>query len=193
MSFNGKCIIVSAPSGAGKTTIVRHLINSGLPLGFSVSATSRSPRDYEKDGVHYVFLSADTFSEKIRSGDFIEWEEVYEKQYYGTLKSEIERVWGQNKHLIFDVDVKGGLALKSHFGENALAIFIEPPSIAELENRLKKRGTESADSLAQRVGKAEEEIALKDGFDKVVVNDDLELACKEATLMITEFIKDTEG
>lgn len=188
MSFEGKCVIVSAPSGAGKTTIVRYLIESGLPLGFSVSATSRPIRGSEKDGEDYIFLSIDQFQDQISRGDFIEWEEVYEKQYYGTLRSEVDRIWKKDLHLIFDVDVHGGLNLKEHFGKKALALFIEPPSIETLETRLRKRGTESEESISKRVAKAEKEIAMSGGFDKIIVNDDLTVACSVAVGMVREFL-----
>ncbi|HQH40745.1 MAG TPA: guanylate kinase [Bacteroidales bacterium] len=187
-SFQGKAIIVSAPSGAGKTTIVHRLLESGLPLGFSVSATSRPRRMNEVNGVDYFFLTPDEFMKKVKNGDFIEWEEVYENQYYGTLKSEIERLWQEKKHALFDVDVKGGISLKKYFGTRALAIFIKPPSLQILNERLKARGTETEESLKKRMAKAEFELSFAPGFDAVVENDILEKAVDEVYRLVAGFI-----
>lgn len=185
---DGKCIIVSAPSGAGKTTLVRHLLEMGTGLAFSVSATSRAMRSYEVDGKDYHFISTEEFQRRIDADEFVEWEEVYPGQFYGTLKHELHRIWKTGKHPIFDVDVVGGLDLKEIFGPNALALFIAPPSIAALEERLRQRGTETAESLAKRVAKAEQEITFAPRFDAVVVNDDLDRACDEVRRRVAEFL-----
>ncbi|MFM1933102.1 MAG: hypothetical protein RL226_2405 [Bacteroidota bacterium] len=185
----GKCVIFSAPSGAGKTTIVRHLLGEQLNLAFSVSATSRSPRSNEKQGESYYFMTPHEFRERISKGEFLEWEEVYEGQYYGTLKSEIDRIWSEGKNVIFDVDVIGGKNLKAFFGNRALAIFISAPSVEELERRLRLRGTESEETLKRRVSKAAYEMTYHTYFDAVVVNDDLETAKKETLSLVKEFLK----
>ena len=185
---NGKVIIFSAPSGTGKTSIVQLLLQKQINLSFSISACTRKKRDNEIDGVHYYFLTLDSFKSKIANASFIEWEEVYQNQYYGTLKEEIERIWENNNHVIFDVDVKGGIALKKHFGDNALSIFIEPPSIEELRNRLIQRGTEDNTSLNKRVDKATLELSYKNEFDIVIVNEILDNACNEAEVLIKKFI-----
>lgn len=187
-SFQGKAIIVSAPSGAGKTTIVHRLLASGLPLGFSVSATSRPRRSNEVNGVDYFFLSPEEFMKRVKNGEFIEWEEVYENQYYGTLKSEIERLWHEKKHALFDVDVKGGISLKKYFGSQALAIFIKPPSLQTLYERLRARGTETEESLKKRMAKAEYELSFAPGFDAVVENNILEKAVEEVYRLVVNFI-----
>ncbi|NLI23289.1 MAG: guanylate kinase [Bacteroidales bacterium] len=187
-SFQGKAIIVSAPSGAGKTTIVHRLLASGLPLGFSVSATSRPRRSNEVNGVDYFFLSPEEFMKRVKNGEFIEWEEVYENQYYGTLKSEIERLWQEKKHALFDVDVKGGISLKKYFGSQALAIFIKPPSLQTLYERLRARGTETEESLKKRMAKAEYELSFAPGFDAVVENNILEKAVEEVYRLVVNFI-----
>ena len=187
-SARGKAIIVSAPSGAGKTTIVRHLLQALPFLSFSVSACSRPKREEEQDGRDYYFISADDFRKKIDADDFVEWQEVYPGSYYGTLKSEMERIWAAGRIPIFDVDVKGGINLKRYFGTNGLAIFIHPPSIEELEHRLRKRGTESEETLRKRVGKAEYELTFAPQFDEVVVNDDLEVKCREVVGLVREFL-----
>lgn len=188
MEGKGKCVIISAPSGAGKTTIVRSLLKQGLRLAFSVSATSRTKRNYEVDGQDYFFISASEFKERIDRHEFIEWEEVYPGQYYGTLQSEIDRIWANGNSAIFDVDVVGGLHLKQHFGEHALAIFISPPSVAALEQRLLARGTETSESLKKRVDKAAHEMTFAPQFDAVVVNDTLEHACEEAHALVARFL-----
>jgi len=178
--MTGKAIIVCAPSGAGKTSIVRYLLDARPHLAFSVSACSRPKRENETDGRDYYFLTSDEFRSKIDAGDFVEWEEVYPGSYYGTLKSELERIWNENSIPIFDVDVKGGVSLKKYFGTDALAIFIRPPSLGVLESRLRNRGTETGDSLKKRLGRAEFEMGFAGRFDLVIINETLETACKEA-------------
>ncbi|MGB4293217.1 MAG: guanylate kinase [Bacteroidales bacterium] len=184
----GKAVIISAPSGAGKSTIVKYLLESGLNLEFSVSATTRQPRGEEKNGVDYYFLTVDEFKKKISNGEFVEWEEVYENHFYGTLRSELERIWVKNKHVLFDVDVKGGISLKKIFGDRALSLFIMPPSIEELEERLKKRGTDSPEKIKIRIQKAGIEMQSAVFFDRIVVNDDLEKAKQEAFSIINNFL-----
>ena len=184
----GKCIIVSAPSGAGKTTIVRHLLEHETTLAFSVSATSRAKRSYEVDGKDYHFISAEEFQRRIDADEFVEWEEVYPGQFYGTLKHELNRIWKDGKHPIFDVDVIGGLDLKEIFGPNALAIFIAPPSIGALEKRLRQRGTETPESLAKRVSKAAHELTYAPRFDTTVINDDRDRACTETYQRVRDFL-----
>jgi guanylate kinase len=186
----GKCIIFSAPSGAGKTTIVRHLLNNTeLPLGFSVSATSRAPRAHEVDGVDYHFIDADNFRSLIQQEAFIEWEEVYEDHFYGTLKSELERHWSVGKAVVFDVDVVGGLNLKKIFGNQALALFIQAPSIDALEERLRKRKTETEERIQLRVAKAKKEMESAQDFDAIIVNEDLDSAFTGAEELVGKFIK----
>ena len=183
-----KVVIFSAPSGAGKTTLVRHLLEEGLPLEFSISACSREPRANEQNGKDYHFLSPKDFKEKIAENAFLEWEEVYEDMFYGTLKSEVERIWANGKQVIFDVDVIGGINIKKHFSVQALSIFVAPPSIEELKNRLEGRGTETAESLQKRLVKAADEMAQQDAFDIVIVNDDLDTARQEVTKKVTDFL-----
>lgn len=185
----GKAIIFCAPSGAGKTTIVRHLLKQNFNLLFSVSACSRKKRPGERDGVDYYFLSVDEFKKKIDQGDFIEWEEVYKDNFYGTLKSEIDRIWNLNRSVIFDVDVEGGLNLKKYFGENALAIFVKPPSVQHLVDRLKSRDTETDESIARRIGKAEKELSYADKFDVILLNDSLENAFSQAEKLVADFLQ----
>lgn len=185
----GKVIIFSAPSGAGKTSLVKLLLQKKLNLSFSISACTRKKRDNEEDGIDYYFLTLDSFKNKISSSSLIEWEEVYKDQFYGTLKSEIDRIWGNKKHVVFDVDVKGGVALKKYFGDNALSIFIEPPSIKELRNRLIHRGSEDIKSLNKRVAKSTLELSYKEKFDEVIVNDILKNACNEAEILIKKFLQ----
>ncbi|MDR1779351.1 MAG: guanylate kinase [Tannerella sp.] len=189
MTEEGKLIIVSAPSGSGKSTIIRYLLSLDLPIAFSVSATSRPPRGQERDGVEYYFLSPETFREKITAGEFIEYEEVYEGAYYGTLRSEIERIFKTGRHVIFDIDVVGGCNLKQQFGDRALSIFIQPPSIDELRHRLEIRHTDSPAIIAKRIEKASFEMGFASRFDVVVVNDDLERAKSEALNVIKQFLK----
>lgn len=186
--MKGKLIIFSAPSGAGKTTIVRHLLKVFPQLEFSVSACSRPMRDGETNGEDYYFMPVEEFKNKIIANEFIEWEEVYKDNFYGTLKIEIERIWEKGKHVIFDVDVIGGLNLKSKFAENSLAIFVMPPSIQHLETRLKSRETETTESIARRIGKAENELKTADLFDKTILNDKLENAFAESEKIVSEFI-----
>lgn len=186
---NGKCVIFSAPSGAGKTTIVHALLKRLNQLSFSVSACSRDPRPNEVDGKDYHFLGLQRFQEAILKEEFVEWEEVYTNNYYGTLKSELERIWAEGKTVIFDVDVIGGLNLKKAFGDQAMAIFVQPPSYEELEKRLRHRSTETEEKIQQRMQKAETELAKAEEFDLVLVNDDLEKAINTAEIVVAEFIK----
>jgi len=188
MPFSGKVIIVSAPSGAGKTTIVKSLLSSGMPLDFSVSVTSRPKRPGETEGKDYYFLHPDEFRKKIQQGKFLEWEEVYKNQYYGTLKSEVERLWSEKKHILFDVDVKGGVNLKKYFGPLALSMFIKPPSFDVLKTRLINRGTETEESLQKRLAKAAFELGFEKEFDVVIVNDVLQNALDEALDHVKRFI-----
>jgi guanylate kinase len=187
--MTGKLVIISAPSGAGKTSIVSYLLTRDLLLEFSVSATTRKPRANETHGKEYYFLSTDNFKTRIKKKEFVEWEEVYEDNYYGTLKSEIERVLSHKKNLIFDVDVKGGINLKNIFGKRAISIFIMPPSIKELEKRLLARGSDEKSRIKVRVEKALEEIKLADQFDQIVINDNLETARSEVYEMVNRFLK----
>lgn len=186
----GKLIVFSAPSGSGKTTIVRHLLGlENLNLEFSISATSRGKRGTEIDGKDYYFLSAKAFKNKIKNDEFLEWEEVYRDNFYGTLKTEVERIWAKGKNVIFDIDVSGGLRIKRKFPEETLAIFVKPPSIDELKIRLKKRKTESEDKINMRVAKASAELATAPLFDTIIVNDNLENALKEAQFLVGNFLK----
>ena len=183
-----KVIIFSAPSGSGKTTLVKHCLEHFPELEFSISCTTRNPRGTEKDGVDYHFISPEKFRQKIWEEAFVEFEEVYEDKYYGTLKSEVNRIWNDGKTVIFDVDVKGGIALKKYFGEQALSIFIMPPSIQELERRLIARATDDADTIQTRVEKAEQEMTFQNEFDKILVNTDLETAKAEIEKLLSEFL-----
>lgn len=185
----GKCVIFSAPSGAGKTTLVKYLLKQDLNLEFSISACSRERRSKETEGKDYYFLSVAEFKEKIAGDEFLEWEEVYTDHFYGTLKSEIERIWNKGNHVIFDVDVVGGLNLKKIFGDSAFAVFVKAPSIQVLEDRLTGRATETPESIARRIGKAEKEMAFQKDFDAVIVNDDLEVAKQEAHQVVSEFLQ----
>ena len=191
MSSSHKIIIITAPSGAGKTSITKHLLRT-FPgnLSFSISAATRQKREYEKDGVDYYFMSVDDFKEKIQHNAFVEWEMVYEGKYYGTLASEIHRIWEEEKVPLLDIDVQGAVHVQQEHREQTLSIFIEPPSVDELKRRLSSRGTETPESLATRVNKATYELSFKDHFDKVIVNDDLEKACKEAEAIVRSFIED---
>lgn len=186
--MQGKLVIFSAPSGAGKTTIVKYLLKKIPTLEFSVSACSRPIRPGETHGVDYYFLSVDEFKQKIKNGDFAEWEEVYTDNFYGTLKAEIERIRKKGHHIIFDMDVVGGLNLKKQFGDQALAIFVMPPSIEHLEKRLKSRETETPESIARRIGKAEVELQTANQFDSIVLNDTLEHAFQEAEKVVKAFL-----
>jgi guanylate kinase len=188
-SIHKKILIITAPSGAGKTSITHFLMQEFAVLSFSVSATTRSPRQNEKDGADYYFISADDFKTKIKQKEFAEWEMVYEGKYYGTLKSELKRIWDLNKVPVLDIDVKGALHVQQQYPENTLSIFIQPPSVDELKNRLLSRGTETEESLNARVNKAAYEIGFKEHFNKVIVNDILEKACIEAKDILTEFLE----
>ncbi|MEX2596175.1 MAG: guanylate kinase [Salibacteraceae bacterium] len=183
-----KAIIFSAPSGAGKTTIVRALLQTDLPLAFSISATSREPRGNEINGVDYYFLGINGFKKMIDQDALIEWEEVYEDQFYGTLKSEVERIWRDGKAVVFDVDVYGAIELKKIFGDKALAIFIMPPSINSLEERLKARNTENEDKIKLRLAKSAQELEQRESFDAIVVNDKLGEAIKQSTQLVTDYL-----
>ncbi len=189
-SLFNKLIIIAAPSGSGKTSVTRHLLKT-FPdhLAFSVSATTRPPRHYEKDKVDYYFINADEFRVRIQKDEFVEWEMVYEGRYYGTLKSELHRIWDQDKTPLLDVDVKGGLNIQKLFPDTALSLFIEPPSIEELERRLKARGTETPESLKARINKASLELTFKKYFNNAILNDNLERACKEAEDIVRKFLE----
>ena len=191
MSFNTeKLIIFSAPSGSGKSTIVNHLLSkTDLPLAFSISATTRSPRDHEKDGIHYYFLNSTNFKEDISTEKFIEYEEVYPDLFYGTYKSEITRIWDSKQAVVFDIDVAGGIALKSKFPKESLSVFIQPPSVAELERRLRVRNTDQEEIIQMRVAKAKEELLTASKFDVILKNDDLPTALKEAEDLVSQFLK----
>ncbi len=186
--MSGKCIIICAPSGAGKTTITKFLLQQNLNLAFSISACNRDKRANEKDGVDYYFLTTETFKQKIKNNEFIEWEEVYKNQYYGTLTTEIERIWGNGKNVIFDVDVKGALNLIKYFKAKALAIFIKPPSLTVLEERLRKRGTETEDKIQKRLAKSAIELSYADNFKNVIVNKDLEKSKQKALKITKDFL-----
>ena len=188
-NLNGKCVIFSAPSGAGKTTIVRYLLRQIPELEFSISAASRAPRGREVNGIDYHFFSVEEFKAKIKSDDFVEWEEVYANNFYGTLKSEIVKAWKDNKVVVFDVDAIGGINLKEIFKNQALSIFIKPPSLFVLEQRLKNRRTETEDQIKMRLDKANEEISHAEEFDYVLLNDNLEKACFEIKGIIESFIR----
>ena len=185
---NGKIIIFSAPSGSGKSTLIGHLLKRFPQLEFSISATSRAPRGSEVNGKEYYFLTNEKFKNKVAAGEFVEWEEVYAGTCYGTLRSELKRIWDKGHVIVFDVDVKGGVNLKKIFGDDALSIFIMPPSVEELRRRLEKRGTDTPETIAKRVAKAEEEITYAPLFDKIVVNDSLETAIADATRITESFI-----
>ncbi len=188
--FKGKLIVFSAPSGSGKTTIVRHLLKQEpFNLAFSVSATSRDPRGFEKDGEDYYFISLREFKDNIKADAFLEWEEVYRDNFYGTLKSEIERIWKLKKHVIFDIDVVGGLRIKNKYPKETLAVFVKPPSVDELKIRLKKRSTESEDKINMRIAKASVELATAPQFDKIIKNYELETALKEADHLVRNFLE----
>ncbi|MFT4669020.1 MAG: guanylate kinase [Flavobacteriaceae bacterium] len=185
----GKLIVFSAPSGSGKTTIVQYLLNQKeLNLDFSVSATSRDPRGDEKDGENYYFISLKDFKLHIKNGDFLEWEEVYRDNFYGTLKTEVERIWALGKHVVFDIDVVGGLRIKKKFPEKTLAVFVKPPSIDELKIRLKKRKTESDERINMRIAKASVELATAPQFDYIIENNDLDIALMEAKKLVLSFV-----
>jgi guanylate kinase len=184
----GKIIIITAPSGAGKTSITRFLLNKYPLLSFSISAATRQPRGEEKDGVDYHFMSADDFQEKIKNNEFVEWEMVYEGKYYGTLKSELERIWSLGKTPMLDIDVKGAIHVQQQYPSESLSIFIQPPTVDELKRRLENRGTESAENIAIRVNKAAYELSFRQYFKKTIINDDLTKACAEAEEVIGDFL-----
>lgn len=189
-SMEGKLIIFSAPSGSGKTTIVQHLLKTNENLGFSISACTRPMRESkEANGKDYYFLSVEDFENRIKNNEFVEWEEVYPGRYYGTLRSEIQRLWDMGKHVLFDVDVKGGINLKKQFGDKALSVFVKVPSLEELEKRLKDRNTESEESLATRLEKVRFESSFQDKFDVILVNDNLEATLKNAQKLVQDFVK----
>lgn len=189
MTTGGKLLIFSAPSGSGKTTIVRHLLaQPELNLAFSVSATSRPRRGKEKNGEHYYFMSISQFKQHIKNEDFLEWEEVYRDNFYGTLKSEVERLWAEGKNVIFDIDVVGGLRIKKKYPKETLAVFVKPPSVDELKIRLKKRSTESDDKINMRIAKASVELATAPQFDVIIKNYDLDIALKEAHGLVFDFV-----
>ena len=185
---NGKLVIFSAPSGAGKSTLVNYLLPQFPELSFSISATSRSPRGKEQHGKDYYFLSSEEFKARVAQDELLEWEEVYAGTYYGTLRSEVERIWAQGKVVVFDIDVVGALNLKKQFGDRALALFVQAPSVEILEQRLRGRGTDSEEKIQQRVAKAAIEMARAPEFDKVVVNDDLDTAKAEALAILKDFL-----
>lgn len=187
----GKLIVFSAPSGSGKTTIVQFLLKQKeLNLDFSVSATSRDPRGDEKDGEDYYFISLKEFKQHIKNGDFLEWEEVYRDNFYGTLKTEIERIWAKGKNVIFDIDVAGGLRIKKKFPKQTLAVFVKPPSIDELKIRLKKRKTDSDEHINERIAKASVELATAPQFDYIIENNDLDTALAASRKLVSEFISE---
>jgi guanylate kinase len=183
-----KIIILTAPSGAGKTSITKYLLQNYLQLAFSVSAATRSPRNNEQDGVDYYFMTVEEFQKKVKQDAFAEWEMVYEGKYYGTLKSELQRIWNENKTPILDIDVKGALHIQLQYPDNSLSIFIEPPSIEELKRRLKARGTENLETVQTRLNKATYELSFKHQFDIIIVNDDLDKACAEAENAVKSFL-----
>jgi len=184
-----KILIITAPSGAGKTSITRHLMKRFSSLEFSVSATTRQPRNSEKDGVDYYYIGTEDFKQKIQQKEFAEWEMVYEGKYYGTLKSELKRIWALQKVPVLDIDVKGAIHVQKQYPENTLSIFIEPPSVEELKKRLEGRGTETPESLNARINKAAYEISFKDQFDKVILNDNLENASATACELVKQFLQ----
>jgi guanylate kinase len=188
MANSNKLIIITAPSGAGKTSITRYLMKTFPQLAFSVSAATRSPRGNEQNGVDYHFMSTGDFKNKIRLNEFVEWEMVYEGKYYGTLKNELEKIWKENKIPVLDIDVKGAIHVQQQYPQSSLSLFIQAPSIDELKRRLESRGTETAASLAARVSKASFELSFKDQFDKIITNDELQRACEEASAVVADFI-----
>jgi guanylate kinase len=190
MSFNtDKLIVFSAPSGSGKTTIVRHLLEqTDLPLAFSISATTRAPRGAEKEGKDYYFLSQEAFKNKIEKGEFLEYEEVYPGLFYGTLASEVKRLWNENKAVLFDIDVMGGLSIKNSFPTETLTVFVQPPSIKTLEERLRSRNTDSEETLQVRLSKSQEELDQAQAFDEIVINDDLSTALSQTEELVRSFL-----
>jgi guanylate kinase len=188
MNTNQKIIIITAPSGAGKTSITRHLLQRFPQLAFSVSAATRSARGFEKDGVDYYFISTQAFQHKIQENEFVEWEMVYEGKYYGTMKSELLRIWNNQQVPVLDIDVKGAIHVQQQYPDSSLSLFIEPPSVDELRRRLMSRGTETVESLQARVNKASFEISFKHQFNYIIVNDNLESACRRAGELVSAFI-----
>lgn len=188
-NLNQKILIITAPSGAGKTSITRHLMQQFPQLAFSVSAATRKPRGNEKDGVDYHFITEEDFKHKIQQHEFIEWEMVYEGKYYGTLKTELVSIWNQNRIPVLDIDVKGAIHVQQQFPHSSLSLFIETPSVDELKKRLESRGTETEESLAARINKAAYELSFKEQFNKLIVNDDLQRACNEAAMIVDAFIR----
>lgn len=190
MSFNtDKLIVFSAPSGSGKTTIVRHLLEqTDLPLAFSISATTRAPRGAEKEGVDYYFLSPEAFKNKIEKGEFLEYEEVYPGLFYGTLASEVKRLWNENKAVLFDIDVMGGISIKKSFPDETLTVFVQPPSIETLEERLRSRNTDTEETLQIRLSKAQQELDKAQAFDEIVINDDLSTALTQTEELVRSFL-----
>lgn len=186
--YQNKIIVITAPSGAGKTSITHYLLNKFPQLSFSVSAATRQPRTHEKEGIDYYFLALEDFKEKITNNEFVEWEMVYEGKYYGTLKSELQRIWDNDQCPLLDIDVKGAIHVKQQYPDSALTIFIEPPSVEELRRRLESRGTETAESLQARVNKASYEISFKEHFDKNVMNDNLDKACAQTESIVRQFL-----
>lgn len=191
--MKGKLIIFSAPSGAGKTTIVKHLLKQPLNLEFSISATSRAPRHTETDGLDYYFLTPEMFQQKVANGEFLEWEEVYPGTCYGTLLSEVERIRNKGRHVIFDVDVVGGTNIKKFYGDEALAVFVQPPSIEELRNRLVGRSTDSPEVIEKRVQKAEYELTFAPNFDVILVSEELQVTLSNAEKLVSNFIHNQSG
>ena len=185
---SGKLIVFSAPSGSGKTTLVRHLLEQDLPLGFSISATSREPRGKEQDGIDYYFLSTTQFQEKIQEKAFLEYEEVYQDTFYGTLNSELDRLWSSGKQVLFDIDVVGGVNIKKKYPKETLAIFVQPPSISELESRLRKRRTDNEEKIKERIAKARTELEYAPQFDYCLINEDLDQAKKEVVQVVSDFL-----
>lgn len=188
MGKKGKLLIFSAPSGSGKSTIINFLMQQGLNLHFSISATSRQPRGQEKDGVEYFFLTPEEFRSRIEANEFLEYEEVYKDRFYGTLKSQVEKQLDNGENVVFDVDVKGGCNIKKFYGDRAMSLFIQPPSVDELRNRLNNRGTDTPEVIEQRIARAEYELSFAPKFDHVVINDELERAQQDALRLITEFL-----
>jgi len=188
MSQDNRIIIITAPSGAGKTSITRYLLAKYHQLAFSVSAATRSPRSHEKNGTDYYFLTMEDFKHKIQQNEFVEWEMVYEGKYYGTLKKELQRIWDEGKTPLLDIEVKGAIHIREQYPQSTLSLFIEPPSVDELRRRLEGRGTETPESLMARVNKASYEISFKHHFDRIIVNDDLQKACQEADQAVRSFL-----
>ena len=190
---NGKMVVFTAPSGAGKTTLVRHLLSKWDIFDFSVSAATRPKRDYETEGKDYYFMSVDQFKNKVKNNEFVEWEEVYENHFYGTLHSEVDRIWNNGKAIIFDIDVIGAMNLKKHYGETCFTVFVKPPSIEILYARLKSRATETPESLAKRIEKVNRELIYENSFDAIIVNDELNIALREAEILVGNFMQNSSA